>query len=107
MNTLKKISAAVLLSVLALGLTVPARADAPKCGFEFSATAAAATRQIAADVASEMSKALSQPRVARVRQSPSVTISEIAELVVVVATRLPRIDPIEDARLTRTAQVRL
>jgi hypothetical protein len=107
MNTLKKITAAVLLGVLALGLNVPARADAHQCGFDFSAATAAVTRQIAADVASQMGKALSAPRVVRVRQSPSVTISEIAELVVVVATRLPRIDPIDDARLTRTAQVRL
>jgi hypothetical protein len=107
MNTLKKMSAAVLLGVLALGLTVPARADAPECGFDFSAATGAATRQIAADVASQMGKALSEPRVTRVRQSPSVTITEIAELVVVVATRLPRLDPVDDARLTRTAQVRL
>jgi hypothetical protein len=68
---------------------------------------AAANQQVARDVTAQMRTALEAPRTARARHAPSVSITEVADLVVVAATRLPALDPIEVARLARTAQARL
>jgi hypothetical protein len=68
---------------------------------------AAVDQQVACNLSEQMRTALEEPRTTRVRQAPSVSISEIADVVVVAATRLPALDPIEVARVARSAQARL
>jgi hypothetical protein len=107
MNTLKKMTVATVLGVVTLGSTAFVCAAAPKAALDISAAMSAVDQQVACEVSTHMRTALEAPRTARVRQSPSVSISEIADVVVVAATRLPALDPIEVARLARTAQARL
>jgi hypothetical protein len=107
MNTLKKMTVATVLGVVTLGATAFVCAEAPKAALDISAATSAIDQQVACDVSTQMQSAFAAPRTARVRQSPSVTIHEIADVVVVAATRLPALDPIEVARLARTAQARL
>jgi hypothetical protein len=90
MNILQKITVAALLTGFALASN-PARAD----GLGFSVTlpslgavTAEVSRIVVADLRASLRNALNEPRVTRVRQSPSVTVQEM-ETVVVVATRLP------------------
>jgi hypothetical protein len=114
MNTLKKMTVATVLGVVTLGSTAFVCAEAPQStnrstnqgGLNVSAAMAAVDRQVACDVSEQMRTALEAPRTARVRQSPSVSITEVADVVVVAATRLPSLDPIEVARAT-SAQARL
>ena len=111
MNTRAKFTVVALLSVFALASN-PAKADV--LGFSASlpsigAVTAEVSKIVAADLTASLRKAISQPRVTRARQSPSVTITEVVETaametVTVVATRLPpqATDTFAQANSTRT-----
>jgi hypothetical protein len=96
MNTRANLTVVALLSVFALA-TNPAKADV--LGFSVSlpsigAVTAEVGKIVAADLTASLRKALSEPRVTRTRQSPTVTVSEVVEsatmeTVTVVASRLP------------------
>jgi hypothetical protein len=104
MNTLKKMSVGVFLGVLALASSAPARTTE---GFgvtvpDLSVAMAEVSKKIAAELKEEMRKALSQPRQAHVRQSPTVSISEPIESLLVVASRLPAEDTMETVVVAAT-----
>jgi len=105
MNTLKKLSVAAVLGAVTLGSTAFVCAEGPEHGLDVSAAMSAVDQQVALDVTTQMHTALEAPRTARVRQSPSVSITEIDDVVVVAASRLPALDPIEVARVGRTARL--
>jgi hypothetical protein len=96
MNTRAKFTVAALLTTFALASN-PAKADV--LGFSVSlprlgAATAEVGKIVAADLTASFRQALSAPRATRVRQSPTVTVHEVAETttmetVTVVATRLP------------------
>lgn len=109
MNTLKKLPVGVILGVLALAATGPARA-AEVFGFELpdlSAITVEIGKTIAADVKAQLHAALKAPRAVRVRKSPSVSIIEADAMVVVEAARLPALDTMDAMRVAGTTQVRL
>jgi hypothetical protein len=112
MNTLKKMTVVTVLGVVTLGSAAFVCAEAPhgrvnQSGLSVSAAMGAVDQQIACDLSEQMRTALEAPRTVVQRQSPSVSISEVADVVVVAATRLPALDPIEVARVERSAQARL
>jgi hypothetical protein len=91
MNIRQKFTVAALLAGFAFASN-PAKADVPG----FSATlptlgsvTAEVAHVVAADLTASLRNALSAPRMAHKRQSPSVTVQEM-ETVMVVATRLPQ-----------------
>ena len=100
MNIRQKVTVAALLTGFALASN-PAKADV--LGFsvalpEIAAVTAEMGKTIAADMTSYLRNALSEPRVTRKHQSPTVTIEELGssametaamETITVVATRLP------------------
>ena len=95
MNTRQKFTIVALLSSFAL-VSNPAKADV--LGFsvsmpEIGAVTAEVGKIVAADVTGYLRNALSAPRIARKRQSPTVSIKQVdaatIETVTVVATRLP------------------
>ena len=96
MNTRAKFTVVALLAGFALASN-PAKADV--LGFSVTlpsigAVTAEVTKMVAADLTASLRRALSEPRVTRTRQSPTVTITEVVETtametVTVVATRLP------------------
>lgn len=100
MNIRQKVTVAALLTGFALASN-PAKADV--LGFsvalpEIAAVTAEMGKTIAADMTAYLRNALSEPRVTRKRQSPTVTIEELGssametaamETITVVATRLP------------------
>jgi hypothetical protein len=96
MNTRAKFTVAALLTTFALASN-PAKADV--LGLSVSlptlgAVTAEVGKIVAADLTASFRQALSAPRATRVRQSPTVTVHEVAETttmetVTVVATRLP------------------
>lgn len=109
MNLLKKLSMGAVLGVLALASTAPAQA-----GHVFgvhlpdlSAVTIEIAKSIAAEAAAQLRKAMTMPRPARERQTPSVTITELDALVVVEAKRLAPIDTMEAMRVAGSTQVRL
>ena len=111
MNTRAKFTVVALLSGFALASN-PAKADV--LGFSvtlpsFGAVTAEVTKIVAADLTASLRKAMSEPRMTRTRQSPSVTITEVVETsametVTVVATRLPPLatESLAQATSTRT-----
>ena len=96
MNTRAKVTVVALLSVFAFASN-PAKADV--LGFSatlpsLGAVTTEVAKIVAADVKSYLRNAISAPRVARTRTSPTVTIHQVVETaametVTVVATRLP------------------
>lgn len=100
MNIRQKVTVAALLTGFALASN-PAKADV--LGFsvalpEIAAVTAEMGKTIAADMTAYLRNALSEPRVTRKHQSPTVTIEELGssametaamETITVVATRLP------------------
>jgi hypothetical protein len=96
MNTRAKFTVVALFSVFAFASN-PAKADV--LGFSgalpsMGAVTAEVAKIVAADVKSYLRNAVSAPRVARTRHSPSVTVHQVVETaametVTVVATRLP------------------
>jgi hypothetical protein len=109
MNTLKKLSTAAVLGVLALTSTVPARAgEMSEMSLPgLSAAKSEIGRAVATDLTAQLRAALNAPRIHRMRQSPSVTITEEDAMVMVVAKRLPSIDTMDAMRVAGSAQVRL
>ena len=90
MNIRQNLTVAALLTSFVLASN-PAKADV--LGFsvqlpDLGSMTAEVTKIVAADLTAYMRSALSEPRVTRTRQSPSVTVHEM-ETVIVVATRLP------------------
>ena len=96
MNIRHNLTVAALLTSFALASN-PAKADV--LGFSVSlpsigAVTAEVGKIVAADLTASLRQALSEPRVTRTRQSPTVTVSEVVEsatmeTVTVVASRLP------------------
>lgn len=105
MNMLKKMTV-VVLGAATLGLTAFVCAEAPR-GHDVTAAMATVDQQVARDLTEQMQAALAAPRTFRLRQEPSVSVTEVADLVVVAATRLPSLDPLKVARVARAAQARL
>jgi hypothetical protein len=101
MNTRAKVTVVALLSVFAFASN-PAKADV--LGFSatlpsLGAVTTEVAKIVAADVKSYLRSALSAPRVARTRTSPTVTIHQVVETaametVTVVATRLPAMETV-------------
>ena len=90
MNIRQNLTVAALLTSFVLASN-PAKADV--LGFsvqlpDLGSMTAEVTKIVAADLTAYMRSALSEPRVTRTHQSPSVTVHEM-ETVIVVATRLP------------------
>lgn len=106
MNTLKKITMVTMLGAIALSSTAAPSRPSEVFGITLPALSVATaevSKTIAAVVSEQLRNALKAPRPARVRQSPIVSVVEGAE-VIVVASRLPPLDPM---KIARTAQVRL
>ncbi|HET9448022.1 MAG TPA: hypothetical protein VFO35_17280 [Steroidobacteraceae bacterium] len=101
MNTRAKVTVVALLSVFAFASN-PAKADV--LGFSatlpsLGAVTTEVAKIVAADVRSYLRSALSAPRAARTRTSPTVTIHQVVETtgmetVTVVATRLPAMETV-------------
>lgn len=100
MNIRQKVTVAALLTGFALASN-PAKADVLGLSValpEIAAVTAEMGKTIAADMTAYLRNALSEPRVTRKHQSPTVTIEELGwtatetaamETITVVATRLP------------------
>jgi hypothetical protein len=96
MNNRAKFTVVALFSVFAFASN-PAKADVLGFGGGLPSIGAVTTevaKLVAADVKAYLRSAVSAPRVARTRTSPSVTVHEVVETaametVTVVATRLP------------------
>lgn len=108
MNTFRIMTTGVFLGVLGVALAVPASEVFPPPALpELATMTAEVGESIAAGVRVQMRDALNAPRPARIRRSPSVFISEISDVVVVAATRLPPVEPLRVAKAARTAKVRM
>jgi hypothetical protein len=104
MNTLNKMTVGVFLSVLALASSAPARTT-EAFGVtlpEISVATAEVSKLIATEMKELMYKALSAPRPVRVRQSPTVSVYEPIESMLVTATRLPALDTMETVVVAAT-----